>query len=144
MRTGGTSLALFLACGWRTRFAFVPHRKARCLILGTLVASEKIIGGSRNYCLRPALPALTYSVRGCVMEPRFIQLRAHQKNIDRYKLKTRLSETLLLVLFAIFNFVLFISTLISPPRRQNACRVNREESRENLSIQRSANAPPSL
>jgi hypothetical protein len=29
------------------------------------------------------------------MEPRAIQLRAHQKNIDRYKglLKTRLSET---------------------------------------------------
>jgi hypothetical protein len=55
------------------------------------------------------------------MEPRFIQLR--QKNIDRYKLKNRLSETLLLVLPAIFNFVLFISTLISPPGRQNARRV---------------------
>jgi len=54
------------------------------------------------------------------METRFIQLRAHQKTIDRYKLKTRLSETLLLVLFAIFNFVLFISTLIYPARGQSA------------------------
>jgi hypothetical protein len=54
------------------------------------------------------------------METRFIQLHARQKTIDRYKLKTRLGETLLLVLFAIFNFLLFISTLISPPQRQIA------------------------
>jgi hypothetical protein len=60
------------------------------------------------------------------METRFIQLR--QKNIDRYLLKNRLSETLLLVVFAIFNFVLFISTLISPPRRQNARRVPDDQS----------------
>ena len=34
-------------------------------------------------------------VRGCVMETKVIQLRAHQKNIDRYQglLKTKLSET---------------------------------------------------
>jgi len=32
---------------------------------------------------------------GCVMETRAIQLRAHQKNIDRYQgiLKTKLNET---------------------------------------------------
>ena len=62
------------------------------------------------------------------METRFIQLRAHQKTIDRYKLKTRLSETLLLELFAIFNFVLFISTLIYPARGQSARRAPGDQS----------------
>jgi hypothetical protein len=60
------------------------------------------------------------------METRFIQLR--QKTIDRHKLKIRLSETLLLVLFAIFNFVLFISTLIYPARGQNARRIQSDQS----------------